>query len=158
MIPKPDESSHVPVLKWNHASDNLVVSRGTDPDTSKNIYSASGSELSFSSLRSNWTRCFLHCPRSLLLEDIWRLSQQWDDDRPHEIVNSNEWSKELPNLSAIIKSHSDSSHEVFSAVAFLRGKLATTTGHNKQLAFVFGKAIVEPMKPSQSRSSSDKSH
>ena len=40
----------------------------------------------------------------------------------------------------------DSSQDVFSAVAFLRGKVATTTGHTTELAFVFGKARVAPMK------------
>ena len=37
VIPKPDESSHVLGLKWNHVSDTLIVSWGTNPDTNKTI-------------------------------------------------------------------------------------------------------------------------
>ena len=40
----------------------------------------------------------------------------------------------------------DSSQDFFSAVAFLRGKVATTTGHTTELAFISGKARVAPMK------------
>ena len=40
----------------------------------------------------------------------------------------------------------DSSQDVFSAVAFLRGKVATTTGYTTELVFVFGKARVASMK------------
>ena len=32
-----EESSHVLGLKWNHASDTLVVSRGTNPDTNRTV-------------------------------------------------------------------------------------------------------------------------
>ena len=32
-----EESSHVLGLKWNHASDTLVVSRGTTPDTNRTV-------------------------------------------------------------------------------------------------------------------------
>ena len=99
----------------------------------------------------------------LLLEDIWRISgQQWDDDYPDNIVTKfNEWSKELPTLSGIqiprsyfeervesleLHMFGGSSQDVFSAVAFLRGRVATTTGHTTELVFVFGKARVAPMK------------
>ena len=40
----------------------------------------------------------------------------------------------------------DSSQHVVSAVAFLRVKIATTTGHTTELAFVFWKARVAPTK------------
>ena len=40
----------------------------------------------------------------------------------------------------------DSSQDVFSAVAFLRGKINTGNGFSTEVAFVFGKARVAPMK------------
>ena len=40
----------------------------------------------------------------------------------------------------------DSSHDVFNAVAFLRGKLVTKGTDTTELAVVFGKARVAPMK------------
>ena len=100
----------------------------------------------------------------LLLKDIWRLSgQQWDDDLPPDLVTKFlEWSKELPSLSDItiprayftgeieaLELHlfGDSSQEVFSAVAFLRAKVtAKGIRSTTELAFVFGKARVAPMK------------
>ena len=40
----------------------------------------------------------------------------------------------------------DSSQDVFSAVAFLRGKVTAANRTSTELAFVFGKARVAPMK------------
>ena len=40
----------------------------------------------------------------------------------------------------------DSSQDVFSAVAYLRDKITTATGYTTELAFVFGRARVAPMK------------
>ena len=40
----------------------------------------------------------------------------------------------------------DSSQDVFSAVAFLRGKVNTGNGCSTEIAFVIGKARVAPMK------------
>ena len=151
MIPKPEESSHVLGLKWNHASDTLVVSQGTSPATNKKL-----TERVVLSVVSAVVE-------RLLLKDIWRLSgQQWDDDLRDEIVTKfNDWSKELPTLSEIqiprsyfeervetfeLHIFGDSSQDVFSAVAFLRRKVATTTGYTTELPFVFGKARVAPMK------------
>ena len=163
VIPKPDESSHVLGLKWNHASDTLIVSRGTSPDTNKTITR----RVVLSSVSAVYDSIGLVAPHTvqarLLLKDIWRLSgKQWDDDLPDKIVTKfNEWSKELPTLGEIqisrcyfeervdsleLHMFGDSSQDVFSAVAFLRGKVATTTGHTTELAFVFGKARVAPMK------------
>ena len=100
----------------------------------------------------------------LLLKDIWRLNgQQWDDELPPDLVTKFlKWSKELPTLSDItilrayfvgeieaLELHlfGDSSQEVFSAVAFLRAKVtAKDSGSTTELAFVFGKARVAPMK------------
>ena len=163
MIPKSDESSHVLGLKWNHASDTLIVSRGTSPDTNKTITQ----RVVLSLVSAVYDPIGLVAPymvqSRLLLKDIWRLGgQQWDDDLPDKIVTKfNEWSKELPTLSEIqiprsyfeervdslvLHMFGDSSQDFFSAVALLRGKVATTTGHTTELAFVFGKARVAPMK------------
>ena len=163
VIPKPDESSHVLGLKWNHASDTLIVSRGTSPDANKTITQ----RVVLSLVSAVYDPIGLVAPYTvqarLLLKDMWRLSgQQWDDDLPDKIVTKfNEWSKELPTLSEIqiprsyfegrvesleLQMFGDSYQDVFSAVAFLRGKVATTTGHTTELAFVFGKARAAPMK------------
>ena len=99
----------------------------------------------------------------VLLKDIWRLSgQQWDDDLLDEILTKFiEWSKEFPTLGKIeiprsyfegsVKSlelhmFGDSSKEVFSAVAFLRGKVTNGNCTSTKLVFVFGKVQVAPMK------------
>ena len=163
VIPKPGESSHVLGLKWNHASDTLIVSRGTSPDTNKTITQ----RVVLSLVSAVYDLIGLVAPYTvqarLLLKDIWRLSgQQWNDDLPDKVVTKfNEWSKELPTSSEIqiprsyfeervdsleLHMFGESSQVVFSAVAFLRGKVATTTGHTTELAFVFGKARMAPMK------------
>ena len=98
-----------------------------------------------------------------MLKDIWRLSwHQWDYNLPDD--NSKkflEWTAELPNLSEItilrcyfcgtvesVELHvfGDSSQAVFSAVAFLRATMNCDESTETQLAFVFGKARVPPMK------------
>ena len=71
------------------------------------------------------------------------------------------WSSELGSLSQIVIPRSyfqqkverlelqmfgDSSQDVFGAVAFLRGKIVSEHGSSTELAFVFGKARVAPMK------------
>ena len=97
----------------------------------------------------------------LLLKDIWRISgQKWDDDLPEEIKKQFlEWHSGLHLLGSLtipriyftepfdqIELHmfGDSSQDVFCAVAFLRARLASS--HQTELAFVFGKARVAPMK------------
>ena len=97
----------------------------------------------------------------LLLKDIWRISgQKWDDDLPEEIKKQfHEWQSGLQLLRSLtiprsyftepfdrIELHmfGDSSQDVFCAVAFLRALLASS--HQTELAFVFGKARVAPMK------------
>ena len=163
VIPKPDESSHVLGLKWNHACDTLVVSRGTSPVANKKVTQ----RVVLSVVSAVYDPLGLVAPFTvqarLLLNDIWRLSgQQWDDDLPNEIVTKfNEWSKELPTLSELqiprsyfeervetLELHifGHSSQDFFSAIAFLRGKRATTTGYATELAFVFAKARAAPMK------------
>ena len=144
VIPKPDESSHVLGLKWNHATDTLVASRGTSPDMNKITQRVVLSLLSAVYDPLGPVAPFTVQAR-LLLKDIWRLSdQQWDDDLPNEVVTKfNEWSKKLPSLSKIqiprsyfeeqvesleLHMFADSSQDVFSAVAYQWGKESTTTG------------------------------
>ena len=99
----------------------------------------------------------------LLLKDIWRVSgQHWDEELSKDTVERFlEWSVELPKLAEITIPRSyfsgnfkhlelhmfgDSSQEVFSAVAFLRAQVNTSSGPKTELAFVLGKARVAPMK------------
>ena len=99
----------------------------------------------------------------LLLKDIWRVSgQQWDDQLPTDIAQRiSEWILELPRLSemAIPRSYfpvdvdqielhvfGDSSQEVFSAVAFLRGRPCVVTNASPFLSFAIGKTRVAPTK------------
>ena len=91
------------------------------------------------------------------------IGQQWNDElQPDLVTKFLEWSKELPSLSDItiprayfvkeieaLELHlfGDNSQEVFSAVAFFRAKVtAKDSGSTTELAFVFGKARVAPMK------------
>ena len=100
----------------------------------------------------------------LLFKAIWRLSgQQWDDNLPDHIAEKFlEWSEELTRLTGITIPRSyfegplakvelhifgESSQDVFSAVAFLRGKVTCGCYSKTELAFVFGKERVAPIKP-----------
>ena len=100
----------------------------------------------------------------LLLKEIWRVKgQQWHDELPQDMVQRFlVWSAVLPKLENIkiprsyfsgpfdnIELHmfGDSSKDNFSAVAFLLARVKTPTSKEKTvLAFVLGKARVEPMK------------
>ena len=99
----------------------------------------------------------------LLLKDIWRVSgQHWDEELQIDTVEKFlELSVELPKLAEITIPRSyfsgnfellelhmfgDSSQEVFSAVAFLRAQVNTSSGLKRELAFVLGKASVAPVK------------
>ena len=163
-IPSGEESSHVLGLGWNHATDTLVASRGTNPDIKPTV--TQGVVLSLVS--SVYNPIVLVAPyivkARLLLKDIWRLSgQQWDDDLPSDFVTKFlDWTQELPALSDIaiarayfqgkvdaleLHTFGDSSQDVFSAVVFLRGKVISGNScPQTKLVFVFGKARVAPMK------------
>ena len=97
----------------------------------------------------------------LLLINIWKLSgQQWDDPLPNELCcRFTEGHSDLPVLGQLklprcyfdfpvdeVELHmfGDSSLDVFCCVAFLRAQKNTYS--KCQLAFVFGKARVAPMK------------
>ena len=156
----PDQS-HVLGLKWDHVKDTLVVSRGVDRPLEKAI--TQRTVLSYVS--SVFDPIGLVAPYTvkarLLLKDFWRISgQKWDDDLPEEIKKQFlEWHSGLHLLGSLtiprsyftepfdrIELHmfGDSSQDVFCAVAFLRARLASS--HQTELAFVFGKARVAPMK------------
>ena len=154
-IPSTENSSHVLGLKWNHS---------TNPEVKRKVTQ----RIVLSLVSSVYDPIGLVAPYTvkarLLLKDIWRLSgQQWDDDLPPEVVTKFlERSEELPGLSDIVIPRAyfqgkvetlelhlfgDSSRNVFSAVAFLRAKVVKNENQEQtQLAFVFGKARVAPMK------------
>ena len=158
-----EESSHVLGLKWDHNNDTLVVSRGTSSTVTKSLTQ----RLVLSLVSKVFDPIGLVAPFTvgarLLLKDIWRVSgQHWDEELPKDTVERFlEWSVELPKLAAITIPRSyfsgnfeylelhmfgDSSQEVFSAVAFLRARVTTSSGPQTELAFVLGKARVAPMK------------
>ena len=158
-----EETSHVLGLKWNHSRDTLVVSRGTTPDLNRPITQ----RIVLSLVSAVYDPIGLVAPYTvtarLLLKDIWRLSgQQWDNNLPDDVSEKFlEWAAELPKLSEITIPRSyfrgtienvelhvfgDSSQDVFSAVVFLRARVDSNEGTETQLAYVFGKARVAPMK------------
>ena len=158
-----EESSHVLGLKWDHNNDTLVVSRGTSSTVTKSLTQ----RLVLSLVSKVFDPIGLVAPFTvgarLLLKDIWRASRQhWDEELPKGTAERFlEWSVELPKLAAITTPRSyfsgnfedlelhmfgDSSQEVFSAVAFLRARVTTSSGPQTELAFVLGKARVAPMK------------
>ena len=66
-------------------------------------------------------------------------NQHWAKLKHQEVYSkkeSNQWSRMF----------GDSSQDMFSAVTFLRGQVTTDNSTNIELAFVFGKARVRPMK------------
>ena len=81
LIPKPDESSHVLVLKWIHASDTPVVSRGMSPGTNKTMTQREVLSLVSTVYDPTGLVPPYTVDARLLLKDTWRLSgQHWDDD------------------------------------------------------------------------------
>ena len=163
----PETASHVLGLKWDHVTDTLVVSRGVNRELKDSV--TQRWVLSFVS--SVFDPIGLVAPYTvrarLLLKDIWRLSgQQWDDPLPIEVCRRfTEWHSGLPVLGQLkiprchfdfsvdeVQLHmfGDSSLDVFCAVAFLRAQKNACS--KCQLAFVFGKARVAPMKMLQFRS------
>ena len=158
-IPSGEESSHVLGWKWNHATDTLVVTRGSNPDIKPTVTQ----RVVLSLVSSVYDPIKLVAPYTvkarLLLKDTWRLSGQQYGDLPPDIVTKFlDWTQELPTLSDIavdrayfqgkveaLERHifGDSSHDVFSAVVFLRGKVISGNGCPRtKLAFVFAKARV----------------
>ena len=158
-----EESSHVLGLKWNHASDTLVVSRGTTPDINRTVTR----RIVLNLVSGVYDPIGLVPPYTVksrvLLKDIWRLSgQKWDDIVPDDIVTKFlDWSFELETVSELkvprnffqqkverLEFHMfwDSSQDVFSAVAFLRGKVISGDDSSTEVAFFFGKERVAPMK------------
>ena len=158
-----EESSHVLGLKWDHNDDTLVVSRGTSSTETHSLTQ----RLVLSLVSNVFDPIGLVAPFTagarLLLKGIWRVSgQHWDEELPKDTFERFlEWSVELPKLAKITIPRSffsgnfkhlelhmfgDSSQEVFSAVAFLRAQVNTSSGPKTELAFVLGKARVAPMK------------
>ena len=140
-----EDSLHVLWLKWDHSNDTLVVSRGTSSTVTKSLTQ----RLVLSLVSKVFDPIGLVAPFTvgarLLLKDIWRVSgQHWDEELPKDTVERIlEWSVELPKLVEITIPRSyfsgnfkhlelhmfgDSSQEVFSAVAFLRAQVNTSSG------------------------------
>ena len=151
----PDQSSHVLGLKWDHVKDNFVFSRGIDRPLEKTI--TQRTVLSFVSSAFDP----IGLVARFLLKDIWRISgQKRDDDLSEETKKQFlEWHSGLLLLGSLTITRSyftdpfdrielhmfgDSSQDFFSAVSFLRARLASS--YQTELAFVFGKARVAPMK------------
>ena len=158
-----EETSHVLGLKWNHSRDTSVVCRGTTPDLNRPITQRVGLSLVSAVNDPIGLVAPYTVTARLLLKDIWRLSgQQWNNNLPDDVSEKfREWAEELANLSEItiprcffrgtmesaeLHVCGVSSQDVFSAVALLRARVSLKEGTETQLAFVFGKARVAPMK------------
>ena len=158
-----EDSSHVLGLKWDHNNDTLVVSRGTSSTVTKSLTQRLVLSLVSKVFDPIGLVALFTVGSRLLLKDIWRVSgQHWDEELPKDTVEKFlEWSVELPKPaeSTIPRSYfsgnfkhlelhmfGDTSQEVFSAVAFLRAQVNTSSGPKTELAFVLGKARVAPMK------------
>ena len=141
-------------LKGNHANDTLVVSRGTSCAITKSLTQ----RLVLSFVSKVFDTIGLVAPFTvgarLLLKDIWRVTrQQWDDEVPQNMVQRFlVWSADLQKLENIkiprrylsgpfdnIELHmfGGSSQDIFSAVAFLRARVKTPTGEEKQSLRLF---------------------
>ena len=156
-------SSHVLGLEWSHADDTLVVSRGTKQPaiatvTQRTVLSCVAAVFDPIGLVAPFT-----INARLLLKSIWRLQgQQWDEPLPEKVCKDfQDWAKGLPQLASLklsrpyftaspdtVELHvfGDSSEEAFGAVAFLRAQLPRDGVLETQVAFVFGKGRVAPMK------------
>ena len=149
-----EDSSHVLGLKWDHTNDTLVVSRGTSCAVTKSLTQ----RLVLSLVSKIFDPIGLVAPFTvgarLLLKDIWRVTgQQWDGELPQDMDQRFlVWSADLPKLEniKIPRSYSsgtfdkielymfgDSSQDIFSAVAFLRARVKTPTGKEKQSLRLF---------------------
>ena len=151
-----EDSSPLLGLKWDHINDTLVVSRGTSSTVTKSLTQ----RLVLSLVSKVFDPIGLVEPFTvgtrLLLKDIWRVSgQHWGEKLKKDTVERFlEWSVEPPKLAKITipriyfsgNFEYDSSKEIFSAVAFLRARVTTSSGPQTELAFVLGKARVAPMK------------
>ena len=148
-------------MKLNPVTDTLVVSRGVnlelkDSATQRSVLSFVSSVFNPIGLVAPYT-----VRARFLLKDIWRLSgQQLDDPLPNELCRRFiEWHSGLPILGQLkisrcyfevpvdeveLRMFGDSSLDVFCSVAFLRAQKNAYS--RSQLAFVFGKARVAPMK------------
>ena len=157
-----EESSYMFGLKRDHKNDTLVVSRGTSSTVTKSLTQ----RLVLIRVSKVFDPIGLVAPFTvgaplapLFLKDIWRFrGQHWDEDLPKITVERIlEWSADLPKLAEIFIPRSyfsgkfenmelhvfwDSSHGIFSAVAFLRAQVTTLTGPQTELAFVLEKARV----------------
>ena len=163
IVSSKEESMHVLGLKWDHNSDTLVVSKGTNSTITRSLTQ----RLVLSLVSKVYDPIGLVAPFTvgarLILKDIWRVNgRSWDDELPKDTVDRFlAWCDELPRLAEITLPRSyfsgpfqhlelhmfgDSSQDVFSAVGFLRAQVTCTSGEFiTELAFVLGKARVAPL-------------
>ena len=155
---------HVLGLTWDHNNDTLDVSRGTNSTITKSLTQ----RLVLSLVSKVYDPIGLVAPFTvgvrLILKDIWCvIGQSWDDELPKDTVDRFvAWCVELPQLAEItiprsyfsgpfqlleLNKFGDRSQDVFSAVVFLRAQIAcTSVDIITELAFVFGKTRIEPIK------------
>ena len=138
-------------LKWDHNNHTLVVSRGTSRTVTKSLTQRLALSLLSKVFDTNGVVAPFSVGARLLLKDIWRVSgQHWDDELPKDTVERFlEWCVELTELAQIaiprsyfsgnfehleLLSFGDNSQEVFSAVAFLRAQVNTSSGPKTEFA------------------------
>ena len=125
VIASPKEKSlHVLGLKWDHNNDTLVVSRGTSSTVTKSL--ALGRRIA---KRHCWKVPRMEC----------RTTQACRNHYTKELLFRN-----FEHLK--LHMFGDSSQEIFSAAAFPRARVTTSSGPQTELAFILGKAGVAPMK------------
>ena len=119
-----DAASHVLGLKWDHSSDTLVVSRGTEFDLCESVTQRTKLRV-VSEVYDTicWVTPFTIIAR-LLLKDIWRLvGQQWVDPLSKDLVEMfASWSSEQPkqSLLAIPRSYYSGRLGAIRAIRFWR--------------------------------------
>ena len=155
---------HVLGFKWDHNSDTLVVSTGTNSTITKSLTQ----RLVLSLVSKLYNPIGLVAPFTvgarLILKDICRVNGQiWDNELPKDTVDGFlACCGEMRQLAQItiprsyfsgpfqhheLHLFSDSSQDVFSAVGFLRAQVFCASGEiTTDAALVLGKPLVAPMK------------
>ena len=153
-----EECSHVLGLKRDYKKDSLNLSWVSSNTVTKSL--TQPLELILMSKVFDLIDLFARFTVSarLLLKDIWRArGQYWDEELPKDTIeNFLELSEELPKFSEItlpgsyfsgnfeqleLHMFGDSSQEVFSAVAFLRARVTTSSGPQMEPSFLLVKAL-----------------
>ena len=129
-----DEASRVLGLKWNYQFGIIVVNRGTSRDRNRTLTQRVVPSLVSFLYDSIGLVASYTVTARLLVKEFRRVSgQQWDDKLPDYITdNFLEWSNELTKLAKVgLHNFGDSSQDVFSSKAFLRGKMTRAVKQNR---------------------------